>query len=129
MALLAFATLAYAIATVVEINNFLAGARTVEDAASVINNSLLKATNVVAQMSNLPLAAGFILLIALNAMRVGLLNSIHGRTGNLRRLALYPAHRVASSCRTGLLAVSSRSAICSNVAARHTSAGLEERKS
>ena len=76
----AFAVLAYGIGSVNVIRDFLAGSSTVEAAADVSSNPFLLASGTVAQLANLPIAAGFI-FIALNAMRTGLLTRFMGVLG------------------------------------------------
>jgi hypothetical protein len=62
------------------INTFLDGARTVDDAADVGGNSLLIAAGLIGLIGQLALAVG-VVLVTLNAMRVGLLTRFLGVLG------------------------------------------------
>jgi hypothetical protein len=78
--LLAVAGVLGGIGTVVAVNNFLAGPRTVDAASDVASDSLLLTANLISQLAPLLVAAG-LLLVSLNAMRVGLLTRFLGILG------------------------------------------------
>jgi hypothetical protein len=68
------------IGTVVAVDNFLDGPRTVDAASDVATDSLLLTANLISQLAPLLVAAG-LLLVSLNAMRVGLLTRFLGILG------------------------------------------------
>jgi hypothetical protein len=76
----AIATMAYGIGSVMAVEDFLNGPRTVEAATNLGNSSFLQVSALVAQLANLPVAIGFV-MIALNAMRTGLLTRFMGVLG------------------------------------------------
>jgi hypothetical protein len=78
--LLAVAGVLGGIGTVVAVNKFLDGPRTVDAAGDVATDSLLLTANLISQLAPLLVAAG-LLLISLNAMRVGLLTRFLGILG------------------------------------------------
>lgn len=79
-ALAALATIAGAVGTVVSVSEFLDGPRTVDAARDVGDSSLLLTAQIVGQIGPLALVAG-IFLVALNAMRIGLLTRFLGFLG------------------------------------------------
>ena len=78
--LLAVAGVLGGIGTVVAVETFLDGPRTVDAAGDVATDSLLLTANLIYQLAPLLVAAG-LLLISLNAMRVGLLTRFLGILG------------------------------------------------
>ncbi|HEX5619990.1 MAG TPA: hypothetical protein VFX51_16325 [Solirubrobacteraceae bacterium] len=78
--LVAVAALLNGVGRLVAINNFLDGSRTVNDARDVNSQPLLATAFLIGQLAPLALAAG-ILLVSLNAMRVGLLTRFLGVLG------------------------------------------------
>jgi hypothetical protein len=78
--LLAVAGVLGGVGTVVAVDNFLAGPRTVDAASDVASDSLLLTANLISQLAPLLVAAG-LLLVSLNAMRVGLLTRFLGILG------------------------------------------------
>jgi hypothetical protein len=68
------------IGTVVAVHDFLDGPRTVDAASDVSNGSLLLTAGLISQLAPLAVAAG-LLLVCLNAMRVGLLTRFLGILG------------------------------------------------
>ena len=68
------------IGTVVAVSHFLDGPRTVDAAADVATDSLLLTANLISTLAPLAIAAG-LLLVSLNAMRVGLLTRFLGILG------------------------------------------------
>jgi hypothetical protein len=68
------------VGTVVAVDKFLDGPRTVDAAGDVASDSLLLTANLISQLAPLLLAAG-LLLVSLNAMRVGLLTRFLGVLG------------------------------------------------
>jgi hypothetical protein len=79
-ALAAVSTVAGAIGTTTAISNFLDGPRTVDAAREVSGGSLLVTAEILGQIGPLALVAG-VFLVALNAMRVGLLTRFLGFLG------------------------------------------------
>ena len=79
-ALLAVAGVLGGIGTVVAVDKFLDGPRTVDAAGDVATDSLLLTANLISQLAPLLVAAG-LLLVSLNAMRVGLLTRFLGILG------------------------------------------------
>jgi hypothetical protein len=65
---------------VVAVGNYLDGPRTVDTASDVSNDSLVLTASLLAQLAQLAIAAG-LLLVSLNAMRVGLLTRFLGILG------------------------------------------------
>jgi hypothetical protein len=68
------------VGTVVAVQHFLDGTRTVDAAADVASDSLLLTANLISTLAPLAIAAG-LLLVSLNAMRVGLLTRFLGILG------------------------------------------------
>jgi hypothetical protein len=68
------------VGTVVAVSHFLDGPRTVDAAADVATDSLLLTANLISTLAPLAIAAG-LLLVSLNAMRVGLLTRFLGILG------------------------------------------------
>jgi hypothetical protein len=78
--LLAFASILGGIRTVTGVNHYLSGPLTVDASREIGNDSLLVTADIINQLGPLALAAG-LFLIALNAMRVGLLTRFLGILG------------------------------------------------
>jgi hypothetical protein len=78
--LLAVAGVLGGVGTVVAVSHYLDGPRTVDTARDVANDSLLLTSNLISQLAPLAIAAG-LLLVSLNAMRVGLLTRFLGILG------------------------------------------------
>lgn len=76
----AVSTVLGGVGTVFAVSNFLDGPRTVDTAGDVATNSLLLTANLISQLAPLAVAAG-VLLVSLNAMRVGLLTRFLGILG------------------------------------------------
>jgi hypothetical protein len=68
------------VGTVIAVQHFLDGPRTVDAAADVASDSLLLTANLISTLAPLAIAAG-LLLVSLNAMRVGLLTRFLGILG------------------------------------------------
>jgi hypothetical protein len=68
------------VGTVIAVQHFLDGPRTVDAAADVASDSLLLTANLISTLAPLAIAAG-LLLVCLNAMRVGLLTRFLGILG------------------------------------------------
>jgi hypothetical protein len=81
-ALSAVASVFGGVGTVIAVAKFLDGPRTVDAAADVSTDSLLLTANLIATLAPLLVAAG-LLLVSLNAMRVGLLTRFLGILGML----------------------------------------------
>jgi hypothetical protein len=75
-----FATILGGVGTALAVSHFLDGPRTVDAASDVATNSLLITANMISLLAQLALAAG-VLLVSLNAMRVGLLTRFLGVLG------------------------------------------------
>jgi hypothetical protein len=78
--LLAFASVLGGVRTVTGVNHYLEGPLTVDASREIGNDSLLVTADIINQLGPLALAAG-IFLVALNAMRVGLLTRFLGILG------------------------------------------------
>jgi hypothetical protein len=78
--LVAFAALLNAVGRLIAINDFLDSSRTVDAARDVNSQALLATAFLIGQLAPLALAAG-VLLVSLNAMRVGLLTRFLGVLG------------------------------------------------
>jgi len=78
--LFAVAGMLGAIGWVVAVGNYLDGRETVDAATDVVNNSLVLTASLLAQLAQLAIAAGM-LLVSLNAMRTGLLTRFLGILG------------------------------------------------
>jgi hypothetical protein len=78
--LYAVSTFLGGLGTVLAVNDFLDGPRTVDAARDVATDSLLVTADLIARLAPLMIAAG-LLLVALNAMRVGLLTRFLGILG------------------------------------------------
>jgi hypothetical protein len=78
--LYAFGAVFYPLGLVIESSNFLDGARTVDEARDVGSGTLLIAGSLLVQLGQLAMVAG-LLLVSLNAMRVGLLTRFLGILG------------------------------------------------
>jgi hypothetical protein len=78
--LAAVATVLSGVGTVLAVQDFLDGPRTVDAAGDVAKNSLLQTANLISLLAPLGVAAG-VLLVSLNAMRVGLLTRFLGVLG------------------------------------------------
>jgi hypothetical protein len=78
--LAAVATIISGVGTVLAVQDFLDGPRTVDAAGDVAKNSLLQTANLLSLLAPLGVAAG-VLLVSLNAMRVGLLTRFLGILG------------------------------------------------
>jgi hypothetical protein len=76
----AVSTMLGGVGTVFAVSNFLDGPRTVDAASDVASDSLLLTANLISQLAPLLIAAG-LLLVSLNAMRVGLLTRFLGILG------------------------------------------------
>jgi hypothetical protein len=76
----AVATILVGVGTTIAVQDFLDGPRTVDTARDVATNSLLQTANLISLLAPLLVASG-VLLVSLNAMRVGLLTRFLGVLG------------------------------------------------
>jgi hypothetical protein len=106
--LMAVARVLGSVAFATAVSDFLGGPRTVDRAADVSNGSLLLAAQLIGQAGALALAAGFV-LVALNAMRAGLITRFLGVlgviSGILVVLPLLPVVQPFWLIMTGLLII------------------------